>query len=77
VLSNTRDRLARAVGRLPVTVHSKLLIAFVVPVVLLVVVGVLGLKVASESNARVERLGTLQLRATAYNEIQCHAPYDR
>jgi signal transduction histidine kinase len=73
VLSRIRDPIVRAVGRLPVTVHAKLLIAFVVPVVLLVVVGVLGLKVASESNARVEQLGTLQLRATAYNEIQTYA----
>ena len=41
--------------------------------VLLVLVGVLGLKVVSESNDRVERLGALQLRATAYREIGTYA----
>jgi signal transduction histidine kinase len=73
VLRKIRDQLARAVGRLPVTVHTKLLSAFVVPVVLLVVVGALGLRVIGESNARAEQLGDLQLRATAYNEIETYA----
>jgi signal transduction histidine kinase len=54
-------------------VHTKLIIAFVGPVVLLLVLVVLGLSVVGDSNARVERLGTLQLRATAYNEIQTYA----
>ena len=37
------------------------------------VVGVLGLRVLSGSNNRVERLGTLQLRATGYRELQTDA----
>ena len=73
MLSRIRDPLVRVVSRLPAAVHTKLLIAFVGPVVLLVVLVVLGLNVLGESNARVERLGTLQLRATAYNEIQTYA----
>ncbi len=73
MLSRLRDPIVRAISRLPATVHTKLLIAFVGPVVLLVFLVVLGLKVVGDSNARVERLGTLQLRATAYNEIQTYA----
>ena len=73
MLKRIRDRLAQAVGRLPVTVHTKLLVAFVVPVVLLVLVGVLGLRVIGELNARAEQLGALQLRATAYDEIETYA----
>ena len=57
-------------GRLPVRVRTKLLVAFVGTVLLLVVVGVLGLRVLGQSNSRVERLGALQVRATAYRAIQ-------
>jgi signal transduction histidine kinase len=63
----------RAVGRVPVRVRTKLLVAFVGTVLLLVVVGVIGLRVLGQSNARVERLGTLQLRAAAYRELQTDA----
>ena len=63
-------RLVRTIGRLPVRVRTKLLVAFVGTVVLLVVVGVLGLRVLGQSNSRVERLGDLQVRATAYRAIQ-------
>ena len=66
-------RLVRAVGRLPAPVHIKLLVALVVAVVPMVVVGLLGLLVLSESNARVEELGRLQQRATAYRELQTDA----
>jgi signal transduction histidine kinase len=57
---------------MPVTVHTKLLMAFVVPVLLLVLVGVLGLRFVGESNARADQLGALQLRATAYNGIETY-----
>jgi signal transduction histidine kinase len=60
----------RAVGRLPAKVHTKLLIAFVGTAVLVVAVGVLGLRVLAESNNRVAALGALQERAAAYGELQ-------
>ena len=50
-----------------------MLAASVGTVLLLVVVGVLGLRVLGGSNARVVRLGTLQLHATAYRELQTDA----
>src|SRR5439155_10601268 len=59
--------------RLPLTVRTKLYVAFVGTVLLLVVVGILGLQVLGRSNARVERLDALQLRATAYRELQTDA----
>jgi signal transduction histidine kinase len=65
--------LVRAVARLPLAVRTKLYVAFVGTVVLLVVVGILGLRVLGGSNARVERLEALQVRATAYRELQTDA----
>jgi signal transduction histidine kinase len=62
--------LVRAVGRLPFTVRTKLLIAFAVIAAVLVMVAVLGLRVLGQSNARIERLGTLQLRAATYQSLQ-------
>jgi signal transduction histidine kinase len=73
VLSRAVDPLVRAVGRVPATVHAKLLVAFVGTVVLLVVLGVLGLRVMGDSNDRVVTLGVLQQRATAYRELQTGA----
>jgi len=69
-LNGADNRLVRAVGRVPATVLAKLLVAFVGTVVLLVVLGVLGLRVIGESNDRVVELGQLQQRATAYRQIQ-------
>ena len=65
--------LVRAVGRLPVTVRTKLLVAFVLIVALLVAVAVLGLRVLGQSNSRAESLGTLQLRAATYQSLQTQA----
>ena len=65
--------LVRAVGRVPVKVRTKLLVAFAVIAALLVAVGVLGLRVLGQSNARVESLGTLQLRAATYQSLQTQA----
>ena len=45
VLSGADNPLVQAVGRVPATVLTKLLVAFVGTVVLLVVLGVLGLQV--------------------------------
>jgi signal transduction histidine kinase len=61
------------VGRLPAKVHTKLLVAFVGTAVLVVAVGLLGLRVLGQSNARVESLGALQERAFAYGRLQSDA----
>ena len=65
--------IVRAVGRAPVSVRTKLLLALAVIAALLVVVGVLGLRVLGQSNARIESLGTLQLRAATYRSLQTQA----
>jgi signal transduction histidine kinase len=73
VLVGNDNALVRAVARMPWRVRSKLLLAFVGIVAMFVVVGILGLRTLSQSNARVEQLGTLQLRAAAYRELQTGA----
>jgi len=67
------NRLVRAVGRVPFTLRTKLLVAFAGIVALLVVVAVLGLRVLGQSNSRVESLGTLQRRAATYQALQTQA----
>jgi signal transduction histidine kinase len=63
------DPFVRAVARLPVTVRTKLLIAFVGTSMLLVAVGLLGQLVLGQSNDRVVSLGELQVRAAAYAQL--------
>jgi signal transduction histidine kinase len=65
--------LVRAVGRVPVKVRTKMLVAFAGITALLIVVAVLGLRVLGQANARVESLGTLQLRAATYQSLQTQA----
>jgi len=72
-LSRADNPLVRAVGRVPVKVRTKLLVAFAVIVALLIAVAVLGLRVLGQSNSRVESLGTLQLRAATYQGLQTQA----
>ncbi len=67
------NAVARAVGRLPARVHVKLLIAFVGTAVLVMAVGLLGLRVLGQSNDRAERLGALQKRAFSYGKLQSDA----
>jgi signal transduction histidine kinase len=64
------NAVVRAVGRIPAKVHTKLLIAFLGTAVLVVVIGVIGLRVLAQSNDRVAALGALQERAAAYSELQ-------
>ena len=73
MLARATDPLVRAVSRSRATVHTKLLVAFVGIVALLVVVMVLGLRVLGDSNARVDELGTLQLKSIVYQELQTNA----
>jgi len=62
--------LVRAVSRLPAKVHTKLLVAFIGTAVLVVAVGVLGLRLLGQSDDRVRTLGALQERAFAYGKLQ-------
>ena len=77
LLSPADNPLVRAVGRLPAGVHAKLLVAFVGTALLVVVLGVLGLRLLGQSNERVETLGTLQQRAFAYGKLQSDALHVR
>ena len=72
-LTGTENRLARAVAGVPANVRTKLLVAFLVIVTLLIVVGVLGLRVLGQANGRVTRLGTLQLRSSTYQVLESKA----
>ena len=77
LLSPADNPLVRAVGRVPAGVHAKLLVAFVGTALLVVVVGVLGLRLLGQSNERVETLGTLQVRAFAYGKLRSDAGHVR
>jgi len=72
-LVGSRNRLARGVARVPAKVRTKLLVAFLGIAALLVLVGVVGLRFLGQSNARVENLGTLQLRSATYETLQTQA----
>jgi len=77
LLSPADNPLVRAVGRLPAGVHAKLLVAFVGTALLVVVLGVLGLRLLGQSNERVETLGTLQERGFAYGKLRSDALHVR
>jgi signal transduction histidine kinase len=76
-VSGGDNRLVRALGRVPARVRTKLLVAFVGTSVLVVVVGLLGLRVLGQSNDRIVRLGALQQRASAYGKLQSDASHVR
>src|SRR6476659_6411634 len=71
------DPVVEPLARVPATVHTKLLIAFVGTSVLLVAVGPLGLRVLGQSNDRVSSVGPLQERAVAYAQLQSDATHIR
>jgi signal transduction histidine kinase len=62
--------LPRLVARIPATVHTKLLVAFLIIVVLLIAVGAVGLQVLSDVNRRAETLVQLQRKIAAYRQLQ-------
>jgi signal transduction histidine kinase len=64
------DWLPRLVARVPITVHAKLLAAFLAMVILLITVGAVGLRVLSDVNRRAEDLVKLQRKITAYRQLQ-------
>jgi signal transduction histidine kinase len=69
-LASVKSSVAGVVARAPTNLRTKLLVAFLVIAALLVVVGVLGARFLGQSNARVQGLGTLQLRTTQYQALQ-------
>src|SRR5262245_18599128 len=64
------DWLPRLVARVPATVYTKLLMAFLASVVLLITVGAVGLQVLSEVNRRAEELVALHRKIAAYRQLQ-------
>jgi signal transduction histidine kinase len=68
-----RNLLVRGLARAPATLRTKLLVGFLAIAALLVLVSVLGLHVLGRSNARVERIGALQQRATTYQALAADA----
>jgi signal transduction histidine kinase len=77
LLSPADHPLVRAVGRVPAGVHAKLLVAFVGTALLVVGVGLLGLRLLGQSNERVETLGKLQERASRYGQLRSDAAHVR
>jgi signal transduction histidine kinase len=73
MLNRATNPLVSAVSRSRASVHTKLLVAFVSIVALLIGVMILALSVLAESNARAEQLGTLQLKSVAYQALQTNA----
>ncbi len=69
-LVGSDNRLARVVARAPAKVRTKLLVAFLAIAALLLLVGVLGVRFLGQANARVQNLGTLQLRSSTYQTLQ-------
>ena len=72
-LGRMKGRFAGVVARAPAKVRTKLLVAFLAIAALLVLVSALGLQVLGQSNARVERLGALQLRSSTYQTLAATA----
>jgi signal transduction histidine kinase/DNA-binding response OmpR family regulator/HAMP domain-containing protein len=62
--------LPRLTAQAPATVHTKLLVAFLTIVALLIVVGAAGLRALNEANRRDQELVTLQRKIAAYHQIQ-------
>jgi signal transduction histidine kinase len=65
-----KDWLPHLVARVPATVHTKLLVAFLAMVVLLITVGLVGLQVLSGVNRRSEEMVKLQRKIAAYRQLQ-------
>ena len=76
-VSRAYDPVVDAVGRMPAKVHTKLLTALLGTSILLVAVGLLGLRVLGQSDDRVSILGELQERNLGYGQLQRDAAYVR
>ena len=62
--------LPRRVARLPISIHTKLLAAFLAMVILLVVMGSVSLATLNGANRRTEELVKLQRNITVYRQLQ-------
>src|SRR6266851_1329654 len=62
--------LPRLVARIPAAVHTKLLVAFLIIVGLLIALGAVGLEVLGEVKRRSEDLVKLQRKIAAYRQMQ-------
>jgi signal transduction histidine kinase len=62
--------LPRLVARVPVSIHGKMLAAFLAIVLLLIIVGAVGLRVLADVNRRAEHLVKLQRKIAAYRQLQ-------
>lgn len=65
-----RQWLPLLFARVPATVHTKLLAAFLAMVVLLIFLGAVGLRELRESSRRTEDVVNLQKKITAYRQLQ-------
>src|SRR4051794_9938219 len=70
VLVSLRNVAVGFVARVPARVQTKLLVAFLVMVALLITLGVVGLRVLSEADHRTEDLIRLQRKIAAYRQVQ-------
>src|SRR5207245_10246400 len=69
-----RGWLIRLVSRAPVSVHGKLLTAFLAIVLLLIIVGAVGLRALTDVNRRGGDLVKLQRKIAAYRQLQHDTP---
>ncbi|MDH3327658.1 MAG: SpoIIE family protein phosphatase [Desulfobulbaceae bacterium] len=65
-----KNRLSHLIARVPVSVHSKLLVAFLVIVTLLITFGFVVLQAMSGINRRVEDMITLHHKTAAFRQLQ-------
>jgi signal transduction histidine kinase len=65
-----RNWLIHLIARVPASVHTKLLFAFLTMVALLIVVGAMGLTLLSAAEGRAEELVKLQRKIAAYRQLQ-------
>jgi signal transduction histidine kinase len=70
VVAWLRSQVVGFVARVPARVQTKLLVAFLAMVALLIVLGVAGLRVLSEAHHRTEDLIRLHRKIAAYHQVQ-------
>jgi len=73
LLSRADNPLILAVARIPAKVRTKLLVGYLCIAALLVFVALVGVRVLGQSNARGERLKTLQAHAAGYQNLYTEA----
>jgi hypothetical protein len=69
-LTRLRNFAVDAVSRVPARVQTKLLVAFLAKVALLILLGAVGLQVLSGMSQRTQELIELQRKIAAYRQVQ-------